>query len=144
MYDLDSDHNKIMEIVLIVLFFKICKLALTVLILVFLVGMIGLLLVGLEPIFISTDSDIWKDTDHFYQSYAVYETAPIRVMLNGLYYATTTLSTVGLGDYHPKSSYDRVLTSIIMMTGVSCFSYIMEKFFEILDALQRFNKPIED
>lgn len=60
-------------------------------------------------------------------------------MLGGIYYATTTLSTVGLGDYHPKSSYERVLTSIIMVTGVSCFSYIMEKFFEIVNALHDFN-----
>lgn len=53
---MDEDHNKIMEIVNFLLFFKMCKLALTVLILCFLVAMIGLLFYGLETNFISSDS----------------------------------------------------------------------------------------
>lgn len=141
---MDEDHNKIMEIVRFVLFFKICKLAFTVLILVFLVAMIGMLLVGLEPIFFDVDSQFWLDTEHFDTAYPLRDQGPMRVMLGGIYYATTTLSTVGLGDLHPKSSYERVLASIIMVTGVSCFSYIMEKFFEIVNAINDFNQPIED
>ena len=65
-------------------------------------------------------------------------------MIGGFYYAATTLSTVGLGDFHPKSSWERVLTSIIMVVGISCFSYTMEMFFEIVAAIKDFNQPIED
>ena len=103
-----------------------------------------MLLFELEEIFVSKDSQIWKDTEHYNTAYATDEQGPIRKMIGGVYFATTTLSTVGLGDLHPKSSWERMLAAIIMVSGVSCFSYIMEKFFEIVDAINSFNQPLED
>ena len=61
-----------------------------------------------------------------------------------MYYASTTVTTIGFGDFHPKSSYERVLTSIIMMSGVACFTFIMDNFMEIVNTFLAFNKPIED
>mmetsp|Transcript_38858 Transcript_38858/g.59061 ORF Transcript_38858/g.59061 Transcript_38858/m.59061 type:complete len:195 (+) Transcript_38858:2050-2634(+) len=48
------------------------------------------------------------------------------------YYGITTLSTIGFGDFTPKSVPEKLIISFIMMLGVSVFSYIMGNFIEIL------------
>lgn len=48
------------------------------------------------------------------------------------YYAITTLSTIGFGDFAPKSINEKIIISFVMMLGVSIFSYIMGNFIEIL------------
>lgn len=52
------------------------------------------------------------------------------------YYALTTLSTVGYGDYYPISNAERIMAVIIMLCGVAFFSYIMGNFIEILQNYQ--------
>lgn len=53
-------------------------------------------------------------------------------MLIVTYFAFTTLSTVGFGDYHPRSDSERAVCAIILLVGVAIFSYIMGNFIEIL------------
>jgi len=48
------------------------------------------------------------------------------------YFALTTLSTVGYGEYVPKSNTEKISTVIVMMSGVAFFSYIMNEFIEII------------
>mmetsp|Transcript_37524 Transcript_37524/g.57481 ORF Transcript_37524/g.57481 Transcript_37524/m.57481 type:complete len:550 (+) Transcript_37524:1340-2989(+) len=48
------------------------------------------------------------------------------------YYGITTLSTIGFGDLSPVSSRERLITSFILLFGVSIFSFIMGQFIEIL------------
>lgn len=48
------------------------------------------------------------------------------------YFALTTLSTVGYGDYYPVSNMERIITVVIMLCGVAFFSYIMGNFIEII------------
>lgn len=42
------------------------------------------------------------------------------------YYAFTTLSTVGLGDFHPKSNKERILCSFIMLFGAIATSLLVD------------------
>lgn len=49
-----------------------------------------------------------------------------------LYFALTTLSTVGYGDYHPVSRPEMIYSCIVMLGGVAFFSYIMGNFIEII------------
>jgi hypothetical protein len=51
-----------------------------------------------------------------------------------LYFAITTLSTVGYGDYHPISDYEMIFASLIMLGGVAFFSYIMGNFMDIISS----------
>jgi len=53
-------------------------------------------------------------------------------MLVVVYFAFTTLSTIGFGDYHPMSKIERVVASFILLIGVALFSFIMGNFIEIL------------
>ena len=48
------------------------------------------------------------------------------------YFTFTTLSTVGLGDYHPRSDSERLLGAFILMFGVAITSYIMENLNDML------------
>lgn len=49
----------------------------------------------------------------------------LRVLITMIYFAFTTLSTIGLGDIHPKSDPERLFTIIIFVSGVSIFSYFL-------------------
>jgi hypothetical protein len=42
------------------------------------------------------------------------------------YYAITTLSTVGFGDFHPVGDHDRILMIIIFLVGNFLFSVILD------------------
>lgn len=42
-----------------------------------------------------------------------------------MYFAMTSLSTVGFGDFYPKNSYERLIGSIILLSGVTIFSTVM-------------------
>ena len=64
--------------------------------------------------------------------------------LLAMYYAFTSLSTVGFGDYNPRSDLERVSCAFILMFGVSIFSYIMGIFIEILHQIQRLNATLDD
>jgi hypothetical protein len=48
------------------------------------------------------------------------------------YFAITTLSTIGFGDFHPVSVLERGIAAFVLLIGVAVFSFIMGQFIEIL------------
>ena len=48
-----------------------------------------------------------------------------------IYFAFTTLSTVGFGDYVPRCNEERIFVAILLLSGVATFSYVMGKFLDI-------------
>lgn len=53
-------------------------------------------------------------------------------MVAVVYFAFTTLATVGYGDYHPVSNTELIIGSFIILFGVAVFSFIMGNFIEML------------
>jgi hypothetical protein len=53
-------------------------------------------------------------------------------MIAVVYFAFSTLSTVGYGDYHPVSNAEMLLGSFIILFGVAIFSFIMGNFIDML------------
>lgn len=49
-----------------------------------------------------------------------------------IYFALTSLSTVGLGDFFPISSSERLMGSFMILFGVAIFSYAESQLGEIL------------
>ncbi len=49
-----------------------------------------------------------------------------------MYFAFTTLATVGYGDLYPVSNAERIIGSFIILFGVVVFSFIMGNFIEML------------
>ena len=65
-------------------------------------------------------------------------------MLIGLYYMFTTLSTVGFGDYYPKSNGERMLCIMVFIFGNAVFSLILGNFIAIIDAYKLFMAEFEE
>ena len=61
-----------------------------------------------------------------------------------MYYAFTSLSTVGFGDYHPRSDEERAICAIILLLGVAIFSYFMGVLFEIIDNFRKLNDDLDE
>ena len=56
-----------------------------------------------------SDEEWWESSnhDHFINYYSLSENNGIRNSLIGFYFAFTTLSTVGFGDFTPRSDVER-------------------------------------
>jgi len=61
----------------------------------------------------------------------------IHKLIVSCYFALTTLSTVGYGDYYPVSNIERIIAVLIMLGGVAFFSYIMGNFIEIISNYEK-------
>ena len=61
-----------------------------------------------------------------------------------VYFAFTSLSTVGFGDYYPVSDAERLFGAFILLFGVAIFSYVMGMFIEILSQFQMLNEEIDE
>jgi len=48
------------------------------------------------------------------------------------YFSFTSLSTVGFGDFNPKSEGERLMCAFILLFGVAIFSVVMSNFSDIL------------
>mgnify|MGYP003906511437 FL=1 len=51
---------------------------------------------------------------------------------------------MGFGDFHPRSDFERLCGSFILLFGVAVFSIIMGNFSEILISFKKFNEGFDD
>lgn len=79
----------------------------------------------------------WLKTPTFIMYNQLHEKSTYQKVLISCYYALTTLSTVGFGDYYPVSNVERVIAVLIMLGGVAFFSYIMGNFIEIISNYEK-------
>ena len=61
-----------------------------------------------------------------------------------MYFSFTSLSTVGFGDFNPKSNSERLLCCALLIFGVSIFSYIMGDFIDILNKFKLINAELDE
>lgn len=57
---------------------------------------------------------------------------PSKRLIMTWYFAFTTLATIGFGDFVPVSTIERWICSVILMFGVSIFSFIIGQFIDIM------------
>ena len=92
-----------------------------------------------------TEDDLEKiNTEHFLTYYELEDNSAYRNTIVGLYFGFTTLSTVGFGDFPPRSDVERSAGAFVLLAGVALFSYLMGNFIEILDGYQNLNKDLDD
>ena len=65
-------------------------------------------------------------------------------MLRSFYFALTTLSTVGFGDFYPVSSSERLLGSLFILFGVALFSIIISEFLDMIVRINSIRKQETD
>ena len=69
-----------------------------------------------------------NEDEDFILDYGLADMQKEDVMVTLSYFMFTTLSTVGLGDYHPVNNMERIIGAIILIFGVSITSYVMDNF----------------
>ena len=149
--NLDIDSNNIEELLVFSYFLKIFKLVIIILNLSYLFGVLWICLC--EAVF-DFQYDIDIDTylqntfeeapDLFLTYFSLNEKNWMETLIISSYFAFTSLSTVGFGDYHPRGNIERFVTAFILLFGVAIFSYIMGNFIDILAEFKEFNKDIGD
>ena len=68
----------------------------------------------------------------FYNVYGLADLTDFENVSVVMYFMFTTLSTVGFGDFNPKSELERLLMTFILIIGVACFAYIMSQLISIV------------
>lgn len=118
------DNNKIMTQIFLIKGFQVFRLLLFILILSYFLGTIWFILTKNL-----TDSpDEWT----FYNAYNLEDRDNTQNLTIVVYFMLTTLSTVGFGDYNPKSEVERIIMTFILLIGVACVSWIIQQFMDIL------------
>jgi hypothetical protein len=82
----------------------------------------------------TADEFLMENTEEFIHYYELEGNSPAENSIIGFYFAITTLSTVGFGDYTPRSDYERGIGTFILISGVMMFSYLMGSFIDILSS----------
>jgi hypothetical protein len=131
------NQNKISEQILVNFFVKIVKLALIIFHICYFLGLVWYIM---AYIYYAEMLDIQKvmenleaaNLESFYEYYHIGDNTPTRNTIVGLYFAFTTLSTVGFGDYAPRGNFERGLGAFVLISGVAMFSYLMGSFIDIL------------
>ena len=143
------DNSKIAEILLLSYLMKSMKLILYIVTSTFFFAMCFKIIVDLEQEYYSeeyVESEVNNnDAVGFFQK--AYNTdhqnyKEVAVML--IYFAFTSLTTVGFGDFNPKSNAERIMIALELLFGVAIFSYIMGNFIEILDSFKALTAEIDE
>lgn len=93
---------------------------------------------GLDPAVVEEH----KNT--FIMHYELFEKSVAEVSIILTYFAFTTLSTVGFGDYVPISNPERLVGSMILLCGVMIFSTIMGGFVDIISEFKTLGDDLND
>jgi voltage-gated potassium channel len=61
-----------------------------------------------------------------------------------MYFAFTTLSTVGFGDFYPISNNERVVGAIVLFVGVLIFSYIIGSLIQKFNSFVKLHEGFDE
>lgn len=136
---MDIDQNKIEDLLIISYTLKTLKLMIIIMNITYFTGIFFLALCEmvhdfLENIEVEDFLDqSWDDRpDMFIDTFGFHSNSRKENLIIIFYFAFTSLSTVGFGDYHPRGNIERMIGAFILLGGVAIFSLIMGNFIEIL------------
>ena len=75
--------------------------------------------------------------NNFYSIYELDSKTNTERMWIVVYYSFTTLSTVGFGDFNPKSNFERLIMIVVFVVGVALFSIIQGNFLTTIQNYQQ-------
>ena len=117
-----SDENKMDFVMLLGIMMKIFKLILIIANLSYFIGMSWLIMCRLEYHWFYDELHMMGESNLFFSYFNLDERNDMYQLLASMYFAFTSFSTVGLGDYYPRSSLERVFGTVILCLGVMIFS----------------------
>jgi len=75
------------------------------------------------------------DEDNFIEAFEMDSKLNHQKSILLTYFTFTSMSTVGLGDYHPISNFERILGAFFLLSGVATTSFIVENFMSMINAM---------
>lgn len=130
-YQMNKDCIFITEKIMTINIVKTVRLCVQIMIFAYFVGAYWL-------IFTLMAGRFEKDgNDEFSHYHGINEESAGRKVLISMYFAFTSLSTIGFGDYYPVSDLERLVGSVVLLFGVAMFSYILA---DLLSSIKRFRQ----
>ena len=123
-FENDSSQDKIMLQYLVMYAFKIARLFILAIIITYFCGCIWYIVIRTYKS---------KEDETFWYEFNMEEKSIGDRLIVCWYYSMTTLTTVGYGDYYPKSNTEIFVAVCYMLCGVVFFSYIMSSVIEIIN-----------
>jgi hypothetical protein len=84
------------------------------------------------------------EPENFITRFGLYKKSVSEIAVIVSYFMFTSLSTVGFGDYHPRSNTERLFVTVVLLFGVAIQSYIMGNFAGILAQFKDYNDELEE
>lgn len=103
--------------------YKIFRLIIVAIVLTYFIGSLWYFIVTLT---------INNDQKNFFFTYNLNEKSNLDRLIICSYFTMTTLTTVGYGDFSPKTNMEKVMAIVIMIVGIGFFSYIMGSFNDVI------------
>lgn len=127
------DNNKIDQLILIGFWLGMVRLVLIIINFSYFIGMFFYLYCFFTREYFPENTG----DSNFIDYYSLSDKEDSYITVISVYYSFTTLSTVGFGDYAPRSNKERLLISFNFIFGVAIFSYMMGNFIEMVDKYKR-------
>ena len=67
-----------------------------------------------------------------------------QLIIKAMYFALTSLSTLGFGDFYPITDFERMLTSFVLLIGVMLFSYVLSELRMMMNKIMEMYGEIEN
>lgn len=140
--DIEQDHNRILQQISIYYTLKITKIVIFILNLSYLLGMFWYIMCKLVEDFGELNYADVEETgvegQGFIPYYGLNFQSRSYITIVHVYFAFTSLATVGFGDYVPRSDIERGVCAFMLLGGVAVFSYVMGNFITILNGYMLF------
>lgn len=149
--DKTINHNHIQRIVLTSYIVRTLKLLIITCSFSYFFGLFWYIFCDIRLILQKRDTSLFdkdffgeNEDENFLVYFQLYNKSVSENLITMTYFAFTTLTTVGLGDFHPRTNIERALGAFVMLFGVIVTSFITESFTKMILIIKEFQKDYED
>ena len=64
------------------------------------------------------------------------------IVIKMTYFTLTTMTTIGFGDFHPRTNIERIFVTLFFLLGTGIFSYAMNNFMEMIETIQQLDTEV--
>ena len=132
------DYNKISEFLYMGYVLKTMRMFMVIVALSYFSAMIFKIIIEIEEDFLGHITLTYCDNagGYFKACNDLWDEPSYDVILKLVYFIFTTLSTVGFGDFNPRSNVERLVLAFGMLLGVAIFSLIMGEFIAMVESVK--------
>ena len=76
--------------------------------------------------------------DHFINYYKLEENSNVRNSIILVYFALSTITTVGFGDFTPRSDIERIIWTVVLFLSAVVFCLMLSQLIKIINHAKKF------